>query len=190
MKQSYSLTIADMALDITTDASTEELESIVGLLDRRIREILLKSRRCSKSEAVLVCALGLCAEKMALAEENRTLMQNATLDQAKIESLGQRIRALEASLAAATKPASLIDAAGNTPADAATSGENAANNTAEPADPSAEASTDAAPEAKATAADSLSDPFPFAVSAERSSGKNKNRTKVGSMFDLLTFTDI
>lgn len=159
MKQSYSLTIADMALDITTDASPEELENIVGILDRRIREILLKSRRCSKNEAALLCALGLCADKLALSEENRTLTQNAALDKAKIDALNQRISALEASLAAANRRAGSVDSmpVQQSPAD-----------------------VEAAPEAPA-APSADSDP---------QKPKQKTKSKVGSMFDLLTFTDV
>lgn len=159
MKQSYSLTIADMALDITTDASPEELENIVGILDRRIREILLKSRRCSKNEAALLCALGLCADKLALSEENRTLTQNAALDKAKIDALNQRISVLEASLAATNRRAGGVDSmpVQQSPAD-----------------------VEAAPEAPA-APSADSDP---------QKPKQKTKSKVGSMFDLLTFTDV
>lgn len=159
MKQSYSLTIADMALDITTDASPEELENIVGILDRRIREILLKSRRCSKNEAALLCALGLCADKLALSEENRTLTQNAALDKAKIDALNQRISALEASLAAANRRAGSVD---SMPVQQSPAGVETAPET--PAVPSAD-----------------SDP---------QKPKQKTKSKVGSMFDLLTFTDV
>lgn len=159
MKQSYSLTIADMALDITTDASPEELENIVGILDRRIREILLKSRRCSKNEAALLCALGLCADKLALSEENRTLTQNAALDKAKIDALNQRISVLEASLAAANRRAGSAD---SMPVQQSPAG------------------VEAAPEAPA-APSADSDP---------QKPKQKTKSKVGSMFDLLTFTDV
>lgn len=156
MKQSYSLTIADMALDITTDASPEELENIVGILDRRIREILLKSRRCSKNEAALLCALGLCADKLALSEENRTLTQNAALDKAKIDALNQRISVLEASLAAANRRAGGVDSM------------------------PAPAGVEAAPEAPAAPS----------ADSDLQKPKQKTKSKVGSMFDLLTFTDV
>lgn len=157
MKQSYSLTIADMALDITTDASPEELENIVGILDRRIREILLKSRRCSKNEAALLCALGLCADKLALAEENRTLTQNAALDKAKIDALNQRISALEASLAANRRSGSVDTMPVQPIVGAETSPEN---------------------------------PVAAPVDTDTQKSKQKTKSKVGSMFDLLTFTDV
>ena len=159
MKQSYSLTIADMALDITTDASPEELENIVGILDRRIREILLKSRRCSKNEAALLCALGLCADKLALSEENRTLTQNAALDKAKIDELNQRISVQEASLAATNRRAGGVD---SMPVQQSPAG------------------VEAAPEAPAAPS----------ADSDLQKPKQKTKSKVGSMFDLLTFTDV
>ena len=51
MKQKYAITVADMELSIISDASPDEVENIVGILDRRMREINLKSPRCTKNEA-------------------------------------------------------------------------------------------------------------------------------------------
>ena len=73
MKQKYSLMIADIQLSVVTDAPHEEVEKIVGILDRRMREINLKSRRCSKNEAALLCALDFCAERLSLQEKNAEL---------------------------------------------------------------------------------------------------------------------
>ena len=39
MKQKYSITVADMELNIISDASPDEVENIVGMLDRRMRDI-------------------------------------------------------------------------------------------------------------------------------------------------------
>lgn len=73
MKQKYSLMIADIQLSVVTEAPHEEVEKIVGILDRRMREINLKSRRCSKNEAALLCALDFCAERLTLQEQNADL---------------------------------------------------------------------------------------------------------------------
>ena len=35
MKQKYTVTVADMELNIVSDASPDEVENIVGILDRR-----------------------------------------------------------------------------------------------------------------------------------------------------------
>ena len=46
MKQKYTLVISDVELNVVTDASKEAVEKIVGILDRKMRDINLKSYRC------------------------------------------------------------------------------------------------------------------------------------------------
>ena len=43
MKQKYTLLIADMEINVVTDEPQESVEYIVGILDRKIREIILKN---------------------------------------------------------------------------------------------------------------------------------------------------
>ena len=64
MKQKYTLSIADMEINVVTDQSPESVEHIVGILDRKMREISVGSKRCSKSEAAILCALDYCSEKI------------------------------------------------------------------------------------------------------------------------------
>ena len=68
MKQKYTITVADMELNIISDASPDEVENIVGILDRRMRDINLKSPRCTKNEAAILCALSYCSERIAMQE--------------------------------------------------------------------------------------------------------------------------
>lgn len=86
MKQRYTLTIADMELNVISDESPETVESLVGSVDRKMREILTTSRRCNKSEAALLCALDYCSDKVqalrkvkqqeAVIDEKNTLIQS------------------------------------------------------------------------------------------------------------------
>lgn len=70
MKQKYTITIADVEMNIITDESAENVEAIAGVLDRRIREIYLQSgSRCPKTEAALLCALDYCAERNMLQDQ-------------------------------------------------------------------------------------------------------------------------
>ena len=69
MKKKYSLSIADVELNVTVDESPETVEYIVGVIDRKMRDILLKSRYCPKTQAALLCALDLCADKVRAKEE-------------------------------------------------------------------------------------------------------------------------
>lgn len=69
MKYKHTITIADIQMNIITEEETEVVEAMVGVLDRRIREIFLKSEnRCTKIEAALLCALDYCSEKSKLQE--------------------------------------------------------------------------------------------------------------------------
>ena len=67
MKQKYTITIADVQMNIVTDEDSEAVASIAGVIDRRMREIYLQSgNRCPKTEAALLCALDYCAERNKL----------------------------------------------------------------------------------------------------------------------------
>ncbi len=65
MKQKFTLNIADIQLSVIADAAPEEVEHIRGLLDRKMREIYLKSR-CPKTEAALLCAMDFAADRVSL----------------------------------------------------------------------------------------------------------------------------
>lgn len=86
MKQKHTLNIAGIQLSVVTDASPDEVERIRGLLDRKIREITLKSR-CPKTEAALLCAMEFAADRISLQDQvtaaedrcNRYDLENASL---------------------------------------------------------------------------------------------------------------
>jgi hypothetical protein len=65
MKQKYTLSIADLQISIISDAPAEEVEKVGMILDRKMREIYLKSR-CPKTEAALLCAMDFAADRMSL----------------------------------------------------------------------------------------------------------------------------
>lgn len=60
----YTISIADIEIRVTTDESPEMVDTLVDTLDRRIRDIIAKSPRCTKSEAAILCALDLCADSL------------------------------------------------------------------------------------------------------------------------------
>ena len=64
MKQKYTITVSDVEMNVISDESPEAVEALVGIVDRKMREIALVSKRCSKSEAALLCALDYCSEKI------------------------------------------------------------------------------------------------------------------------------
>jgi len=77
MKQKYTITVADMELNIISDAAPDEVENIVGMLDRRMRDINLKSPRCTKNEAAVLCALAYCSERIAMQEAFKKVEKDA-----------------------------------------------------------------------------------------------------------------
>ena len=72
MKLKYTLNIADLQLSVISDAPADEVAKIGGILDRKMREIYLKSR-CPKTEAALLCALECVADRIGLNERTAEL---------------------------------------------------------------------------------------------------------------------
>lgn len=72
MKQRYTLTVANSQINIATEQPKEEIDEIVGVVDRRIREIHLHSRTCSRTDAAIILCLEYCAEKMELQKTIRS----------------------------------------------------------------------------------------------------------------------
>ncbi len=105
MKEKYTLTVANSQINIVTEMSKDEIDGIVGIVDRRIREIHLHSRSCSRTDAAILLCLDYCAEKIELqktikasnSQIDRLTLTNE-LNEKEIESLKREIEALRASL--------------------------------------------------------------------------------------------
>ena len=97
MKKKYTITVAGMDLNVLSEESAEVVEAVVGAIDRRIREINLRSPRCSRTEAALLCALDYCCEKNALTAKLRELEEKSGSIkdiEDKLEELSARLEAL------------------------------------------------------------------------------------------------
>ncbi|MGM9643501.1 MAG: cell division protein ZapA [Eubacteriales bacterium] len=177
MKQKYTLSIADVELNVTVDEAPEKVEYIVGVIDRKMRDILLKSKYCPKTQAALLCALDLCADKVKAKEEIDALNDEiATLNEklkesddkyartqrltANLEREKARIEIENMKLRAALEEAKKT---GNVPDIDISIASSDDDEKVSPAENTAEES-----EAK----------------------KPQGKSRVGSMFDLLTFGDI
>ena len=179
MKQKYTLLIADMEINVVTDQPEESVEYIVGILDRKIREIILKSKRCSKNEAALLCALDFCAEKIQMKErieELENLLGDTRDDMAqmeeKIEMLKKNLNSLEKENARLEAENDRLRAIMETK-----TGVPAAAPAASPAPVVVPVTPEEQPVAPAT-------------EKVEETKKSKVKNRVGSMFDLLTFSDI
>ncbi len=203
MKQKYAITVADMELSIISDASPDEVENIVGILDRRMREINLKSPRCTKNEAAILCALSYCSERIAMQEAFKKVEKDAFRFAGENEKLKKNIEQMQEEIdrlrADAAVMRSILDHAAA----------NAAAENEKKEEARRFAKTESAKETVAPMpmGDQLSafDTLPVAETAETAEaekpaeeksdarfGDNKSKTKnrVGSMFDLLTFSDV
>ena len=205
MKQKYTLSIADMEINVITDQSPEFVERIVGILDRKMREIALKSKRCTKGEAAVLCALDFCADKIMLKEEREAIDDE-------IEELNTKIEHLEEKLELVSKNSERLERER-----ARLEGENAklrsaldnakygtAHNemdSAEVAEVVSEVVEDAVLEneyvdgtVEEQVVEQVAEDSAKEVVAETPISKNKKgivgKSRVGAMFDLLTFTYI
>ena len=97
MKQKYTLNIADLQISVISDAPAEEVQKIGGILDRKMREIYLKSR-CPKTEAALLCALECVAERIGLTERTAELEDKCVKYGVVLEGLKDRNAELTAEL--------------------------------------------------------------------------------------------
>ena len=97
MKQKYTLNIADLQLSVLSDAPAEDVAKIGGILDRKMREIYLKSR-CPKTEAALLCALEAVAERIGLTDKAAELEDRCAKYSVVLENMKDRNADLSAEL--------------------------------------------------------------------------------------------
>ena len=199
MKQKYTITVADMELNIISDASPDEVENVVGMLDRRMRDINLKSPRCTKNEAAILCALSYCSERLAMQEAFKKVEKDSFRFASENEKLKRTIESMQDEIDNLHKDAevmrSILDhvtvtapAQETKPAEperteiekTAGAEQLAATDETQPL-PTAPAETPA----RETVADA-----PSEAADEPKNSKNTGRSRVGTMFDLLTFNDI
>ena len=87
MKQKYTITIADIEMNVISDESPEAVEALVGIVDRKMKEITLASKRCSKSEAALLCSLDYCSEKIKAQRKIKSLETKLAYTETALEEL-------------------------------------------------------------------------------------------------------
>lgn len=98
MKQKYTITIADIEMNVISDESAEAVEALVGIVDRKMREISMLSKRCSKTEAAMLCALDYCSDRIKAQRKLKALESKLALTEAAMEELEEENASLRREL--------------------------------------------------------------------------------------------
>ena len=57
MKQKYVVNIGGNSLTVISDEEEEYVKSLAQILDRRVMDMVIVKNKCSKAEALMLCAL-------------------------------------------------------------------------------------------------------------------------------------
>ena len=157
-------------MSIITDAEQQAVDQIVGMVDRMIREIRLKSSGCSLTEAAILCALDSVSERLDCLERIKELEnENIKLEQS-VEDLNHRIEAQNVEISSLKVDNKVMK-------DILASAAHGASASAKPAD------EETAPAAEEQKKEENSQSI-------HRTPRSKQRGRVGAMFDLLTFDDV
>ena len=88
MKERFEIEIADIQFAIVSDDGEEFVSQIVKTVNDRVSDLVLHNKRCSKLDAVLLCALDYCSEKAKADKKIRSLEAQVEL----LEANNRRLR--------------------------------------------------------------------------------------------------
>lgn len=177
MKQKYTLNIADLQISVISDAPADEVEKIGGILDRKMREIYLKSR-CPKTEAALLCALECVADRISLTERTSELEDKCAKYGVVLDGLKDRNDELSSELEKLRHENAVLRSL------LTQGGQSTAPVSPDPISPT-EFLSRVADAQNETAAEATPEPVEEAPAEEP-----RRRSRVGSMFEQLSFGDV
>ena len=95
MKQKYTITVADVPMNVISEESPEAVEALVNLVDRKMREI---GTACPKTEAALLCALDYCSERIKAQRKVKSLETRLATTEIALEDAERENEALRTEL--------------------------------------------------------------------------------------------
>ena len=75
MKVKITLVVSGVKITVLTENDPEYVMSLGRLLEKRVSDLVISSTSCSKSEALLLCALDYLDERNKLLKENEELKE-------------------------------------------------------------------------------------------------------------------
>jgi cell division protein ZapA (FtsZ GTPase activity inhibitor) len=97
MKERYTVEIGGVELSIVTEESQEYVLGLAKLIDSRMKQIVMTSKRCTKTEAVMFCALDYLDDNLKtrlrsdeLREENEALKEENESLKAQLAEIRQK----------------------------------------------------------------------------------------------------
>ncbi len=109
MKERFNIEIADIQFSIVSDEGEEFVHQIVETVDKRVRDLIINNKRCSKLDAVILCALDYCGEKQKADRKIKSL-------EAQVELLETNMRRLREESEAHAEASAKEEAAADAPA--------------------------------------------------------------------------
>ncbi len=211
MKKKYTLTVANSQINVVTEEPKEAIDTIVGVVDRKIREIHLHSPSCSRVDAAILLCLDYCADKLQL--KKKLKQANAEIERLAVlnEAAARENAALEREIETLRRSLNMSPVAKNSPKTAAAAQlafDDLGESENEPLVIITEDASDAVkaeevknePAVVESAVDKIladeapeekDEPAEPAVTTEEDrAAKRGKKKKVRSMFDLISFDDI
>ena len=199
----YTITIADIDLNIVTEESADMVNTLVSAVDHRVRDLVARNPRLTKSEAAILCAVDYCAGQFRSDARTRQMEHDFIGISKELEATREQYAAMLATIEELrhenqvmsniiTKSVSTVYPAVSKPIEGeqlTIKTENKAGKPAPAAEPKAEGQP--VPASKVMFEDETEPEGPPRKVRRRqkpdfSDGKNK----VGDMFDMLTFKDV
>lgn len=75
MKMKHTVNIAGTRITLLSDENKEYVKGLADLIDRRVTDLVITHKNCTKLEALLLCSLDYLDERTKLALENENLKQ-------------------------------------------------------------------------------------------------------------------